>query len=72
MGLGSANAVSLADARKLRKQMATGREACRAEKASKGDDRTSDGQTVLSFDKAIDLTFDATKAKWTSSRHPDQ
>jgi integrase len=86
MGLGSLNDVSLADARKLRKQMAvtrvTGqdplaakdaeRETRRAEKAAKEAAREEADKLTLTFDAAIDLCFEAVKAKWTSLRHAAQ
>jgi integrase len=86
MGLGSLNDVSLADARKLRKQMAvtrvTGqdplaakdaeRETRRAEKAAKEAAREEAAKPTLTFDAAIDLCFAAMKARWTNSKHSAQ
>jgi integrase len=86
MGLGSANDVSLADARRLRWEQATvraggrdplairdtARAARRAERTTKEAANDEQAKPSLTFDKAIDLAFEATKAKWTSGKHSDQ
>ena len=85
-GLGSLNDVTIADARKRRREMAsiratgqdpldakdTAREARRATKAAKETVKQEADTPSLTFDKAIDLAFESMRAKWTSERHADQ